>query len=79
MSHLSNVSKADLTSAMYGDSLTTAVALQTAVDAFITSPSPATFDTAKLAWLASRFPYQQTEVYRFGNPYVDDWEGKVNV
>ena len=23
-------------------------------------------------------PYQQTEVYRFGNPIVDDWEGKVN-
>ena len=23
-------------------------------------------------------PYQQTEVYRFGNPLVDDWEGKVN-
>jgi putative iron-regulated protein len=23
-------------------------------------------------------PYQQTEVYRFGNAIVDDWEGKVN-
>jgi len=23
-------------------------------------------------------PYQQTEVYRFGNPIVDEWEGKVN-
>jgi putative iron-regulated protein len=23
-------------------------------------------------------PYQQTEVYRFGNPIVDAWEGKVN-
>ncbi|NRB01531.1 MAG: peptidase, partial [Rhodobacteraceae bacterium] len=30
------------------------------------------------AWLASRAPYQQTEVYRFGNAIVDDWEGKVN-
>src|SRR5690606_20038818 len=23
-------------------------------------------------------PYQQSEGYRFGNPLVDDWEGKVN-
>ncbi|MGR3584647.1 MAG: imelysin family protein, partial [Pseudooceanicola nanhaiensis] len=23
-------------------------------------------------------PYQQTEAFRFGNPIVDDWEGKVN-
>ena len=23
-------------------------------------------------------PYQQTEVYRFGNVIVDEWEGKVN-
>ena len=23
-------------------------------------------------------PYQQTEAYRFGNPIVDDWEGRVN-
>lgn len=23
-------------------------------------------------------PYQQTEAYRFGNPIVDEWEGRVN-
>jgi putative iron-regulated protein len=23
-------------------------------------------------------PYQQTEAFRFGNPVVDDWEGRVN-
>ena len=23
-------------------------------------------------------PYQQTEAFRFGNPIVDDWEGRVN-
>ena len=23
-------------------------------------------------------PYQQTEVFRFGNPIVDEWEGRVN-
>ena len=31
----------------------------------------------KDSWLA-RTIYQQTEVFRFGNPLVDDWEGKVN-
>lgn len=33
---------------------------------------------ARQSWLASRVPYQQSEVYRFGNAIVDDWEGKVN-
>ena len=33
---------------------------------------------ARDAWLAAREPYQQTEVYRFGNAIVDDWEGRVN-
>src|SRR3546814_1956438 len=33
---------------------------------------------ARAAWVAARVPYQQTEVFRFGNPIVDDWEGKVN-
>ena len=28
--------------------------------------------------MAARVPYQQTEVFRFGNAIVDDWEGKVN-
>jgi putative iron-regulated protein len=69
---------ADLAFVMYGDSLASAVTLQSAIDAFVAAPGPATFDAAKSAWLASRVPYQQTEVYRFGNAYVDDWEGKVN-
>jgi putative iron-regulated protein len=33
---------------------------------------------AREAWRAARIPYQQTEVYRFGNAIVDDWEGRVN-
>ncbi|OED41735.1 peptidase, partial [Chromatiales bacterium (ex Bugula neritina AB1)] len=33
---------------------------------------------AAVRTLAARIPYQQTEVYRFGNAIVDDWEGKVN-
>lgn len=69
---------ADLAEAMYTDSLATAMDLQTAVNAFVSSPSAGSHQAAKDAWLASRVPYQQTEVYRFGNAYVDDWEGKVN-
>ena len=33
---------------------------------------------ARQAWIEARVPYQQTEGYRFANPFVDAWEGKVN-
>ncbi|GAA6163499.1 imelysin family protein [Pelagimonas sp. KU-00592-HH] len=69
---------ADIAAAKYADSLTTAQALQAAVDALLADPNEASLAAAKDAWLASRVPYQQTEVYRFGNAIVDDWEGKVN-
>ncbi|MBS1302705.1 imelysin family protein [Loktanella sp. SALINAS62] len=69
---------ADIAAASYGDSLTTAQALQTAVNDFLAAPSATGLQTARDAWLAARVPYQQTEVYRFANPIVDDWEGRVN-
>lgn len=69
---------ADIAQAGYGDSLATAKALQTSVDALIAAPSEATLQAAREAWLAARVPYQQTEAFRFGNPVVDDWEGRVN-
>lgn len=69
---------ADIAAAKYGDSLATAQTLQAAVEALIADPSAEALQAAKTAWLASRVPYQQTEVYRFGNAIVDDWEGKVN-
>ncbi|MGQ0566431.1 MAG: imelysin family protein [Gemmobacter sp.] len=69
---------ADIAEATYGDSLTTAKALQAAVSALVAAPSPETLAAARTAWLASRVPYQQSEVFRFGNPVVDDWEGRVN-
>lgn len=69
---------ADLAQAGYEDSLTTAKALQVAVDALIATPSDATLQAAREAWKAARVPYQQTEAFRFGNPIVDDWEGQVN-
>ena len=69
---------ADIAHAMYEDSLTSAMVLKTAVDALAAEPSEETLAVAREAWLAARVPYQQTEVYRFGNAIVDDWEGKVN-
>lgn len=69
---------ADIAQAGYEDSLTTAKDLQAAVEALIAEPSEATLAAARSAWLQARVPYQQTEVFRFGNAIVDDWEGKVN-
>jgi len=69
---------ADIAHAKYEDSLKTAEALEEAIDALIAEPTDANLKAAREAWLASRVPYQQTEGYRFGNPIVDDWEGKVN-
>jgi putative iron-regulated protein len=68
----------DIAQAGYEDSLATAKALDGAIDALLADPSEATLSAAKDAWLAARAPYQQTEVYRFGNAIVDDWEGRVN-
>ncbi|WP_417515404.1 imelysin family protein [Minwuia sp.] len=69
---------ADIAQATYGDSLATARTLSMAVNRLIDDPSAEAMRAAKAAWLTARVPYQQTEVYRFGNPIVDDWEGKVN-
>ena len=69
---------ADIAEAGFGDSLITAKTLQSAVNALIANPSAENLQAAKAAWLAARVPYQQTEVYRFGNAIVDEWEGKVN-
>ena len=64
--------------AKYEDSLVAARGLQEAVDRLIAAPTEATLAAARAAWTAARVPYQQSEVYRFGNAIVDDWEGKVN-
>jgi putative iron-regulated protein len=69
---------ADIAQATYQDSLTTAKALDAAVDALVTKPSQDTLDAARAAWKAARVPYQQSEAFRFGDPIVDDWEGRVN-
>lgn len=68
----------NIAQATYEDSLKTAEALKAKIDAFIKAPSAETLKAARLSWIASRVPYQQSEAYRFGNAIVDDWEGKVN-
>ncbi|NTY92590.1 imelysin family protein [Pseudomonas putida] len=69
---------AEMVYAVYSDSLSTAKALQTAVDAFLAKPNDETLKAAKEAWVAARVPYLQTEAFRFGNTIIDDWEGQVN-
>ena len=62
----------------YEDSLITARKLHQAIGGFLDAPSDSTLEQARSAWVEARVPYQQTEVYRFGNATVDEWEGKVN-
>ncbi len=69
---------ANIAQAGYEDSLATAQSLGEAVDALIAAPSAEALYAARAAWIAARVPYQQTEAFRFGNPIVDEWEGKVN-
>jgi putative iron-regulated protein len=69
---------ADIAQAGYTDALTGARNLKTAVDKLVQEPTDANLKAAREAWVAARVPYMQTEAFRFGNPVVDDWEGRVN-
>jgi putative iron-regulated protein len=68
----------ELAHAKYEDALITAKTWTRRSMLFWPAPSDETLKAAKDAWIKARVPYQQTEAYRFGNPIVDDWEGKVN-
>ena len=69
---------ADMAHAIFSDAHSTAVDLQKAVDALLANPTDETLQAAKQAWLAARVPYMQSEVFRFGNPVVDEGEGQLN-
>ncbi len=56
---------ANLAYAKYSDSLITAVSMRSALQDLVDNPSAETMVAAKQAWLDSREPYGQTEVYRF--------------
>jgi putative iron-regulated protein len=68
-------SYAALVHANYQEALTTARGMQTAIDAFVASPSAASLAAAKDAWLAARRPYGQTEAFRFYSGPIDDDDG----
>lgn len=72
---------ADLVHANYSDTLSTAKAMQSAIDAFLASPSVETQKAAQNAWRKAREFYGQTEAFRFyGGPIDDDNgpEGRIN-
>lgn len=69
---------AEMVHAVFSDSLTGAQRLQAAIDAFLASPNDATLKAARQAWIDARPAYLQSEVFRFGNTIIDDWEGQVN-
>ncbi len=62
---------ADVALAAYSDAVDTAVALQQALADFKADPTQDNLDAAKRAWLVSREPYGQTEVYRFRLSPID--------
>ncbi|RKF12814.1 peptidase [Alginatibacterium sediminis] len=68
----------DLAHAVYSDALSSARSLQAANLEFSQNPSEQSLVLAQEAWKTSRVFYQQSEVFRFGNPVVDDWEGQLN-
>ncbi len=61
--------------ATYEDALISAKVLQQSINSLLAAPSEASLENAREAWKAARVPYQQSEVFRFGNGIVDDWEG----
>ena len=69
---------ADIAFAKYKDSLNAAEDLLKVTNVFLNETNEKNFIKLKKTWLKSRVFYQQTEVFRFGNSVVDDWEGKVN-
>jgi putative iron-regulated protein len=69
---------AEMARAVYSDSLARAKLLQQAVGQMLAKPSAETLAAARRAWVDARVPYLQSEAFRFTNPIVDAWEGKVN-
>lgn len=63
---------ARIAEASYADSVAAAADLDVALGALVATPSADTLDDARDAWLASREPYLQTEVYRFSDGPIDN-------
>ena len=72
------VNYSNIAEAKYKDALTLAKKMHSSIEKFMNNTNESNFIDVKNSWLKARTIYQQTEVFRFGNPLVDDWEGKVN-
>ena len=72
------VNYSNIAEAKYKDALTLAKKMHSSIEKFMNDTNESNFIDVKDSWLKARTIYQQTEVFRFGNPLVDDWEGKVN-
>ncbi len=55
-----------------------AKALSEDIGQLLAMPSAASLNATREGWKKAHFSYAQTEVYRFANPEVDLWEGRVN-
>lgn len=62
--------------ASYADALAKTKEMKTAIDAFVASPTQATLEAAKKAWLDAREPYGQTEAFRFYDGPIDGEDGE---
>ena len=72
------VNYSNIAEAKYKDALILAKEMHSSIEKFMNNTNESNFIDVKNSWLKARTIYQQTEVFRFGNPLVDDWEGKVN-
>ena len=66
---------ADGVHASYEATLTSATAMDEAIDAFLAEPSEASLTAARDAWLAARDDYGVTEAFRFYGGPIDDDDG----
>lgn len=62
---------------MYDETLTSAQALKTSVDAFLADPNDTTLGEAQAAWRAARGYYGKTEAFRFYDGPIDNGDHGV--
>lgn len=72
-----SVNYSDIVYASYSDSVTSAQNLDTSIVSFLEDPTEDGLEDAQDAWLNSREPYLQTEVYRFYEGPIDNEETGV--
>ena len=69
---------AEIAQAIYLDSLNAARVLDAKLADFVGSPSAERLQSARVAWLAARVPYVQSEVFRFYDGPIDRVEPWIN-